>query len=264
MSIENTLTLGDAIRLNGPMAFNIMFKPAGSLCNLDCNYCYYLDKAEIYGGKEPRMSVEMLETAIKEYIEANEVPEVTFNWHGGEPLVLGLDFYRKAIEFERKYAGEKTVHNTIQTNGTLINAEWAQFFAQNNFLVGISIDGPKDIHDRYRKDKGGQPTFDRVINGLKALQDAGAEFNTMSTVNKASEGRGLEVYQFLKSIGSHYMQFMPVVEHIKYPLKKRQARQGQTPLYRRPIHPRCANCTLVGERNRLRALPLRHFRLLGL
>jgi len=237
MSIENTLTLGDAIRLNGPMAFNIMFKPAGSLCNLDCNYCYYLDKAEIYGGKEPRMSVEMLETAIKEYIEANEVPEVTFNWHGGEPLVLGLDFYRKAIEFERKYAGEKTVHNTIQTNGTLINAEWAQFFAQNNFLVGISIDGPKDIHDRYRKDKGGQPTFDRVINGLKALQDAGAEFNTMSTVNKASEGRGLEVYQFLKSIGSHYMQFMPVVEHIKYPLKNGKPDKGKRPYIVDPSTP---------------------------
>ena len=145
---EKTLTLGDAIRLSGPMAFNIMIKSAGSLCNLDCQYCYYLDKAEIYGGREPRMSEAMLEKVIKEYIDANEVPEVTFNWHGGEPLVIGLDFYRKAIEFEKKHAGNKVIHNTIQTNGTLINREWAKFFRENDFLVGISLDGPKDIHDR--------------------------------------------------------------------------------------------------------------------
>ena len=115
-TFEKTLTLGDAIRLSGPMAFNIMIKPAGSLCNLDCKYCYYLDKAEIYGGKEPRMTEAMLEKVVQEYISANGVPEVTFNWHGGEPLVLGLDFYRKALEFEKKYACEKVIHNTIQTN----------------------------------------------------------------------------------------------------------------------------------------------------
>lgn len=126
-AFEKTLTLGDAVRLSGPMAFNIMIKPAGSLCNLDCKYCYYLDKAEIYGGREPRMTEEMLEKVVYEYINANEVPEVTFNWHGGEPLVLGLDFYRKALEYERKHAGGKVVHNTIQTNGTLLNREWARF-----------------------------------------------------------------------------------------------------------------------------------------
>ncbi|MBQ1842778.1 MAG: anaerobic sulfatase-maturation protein [Bacteroidales bacterium] len=208
------------MRLGGPAAFNIMLKPAGSLCNLDCNYCYYLDKADIYGGREPRMTEEMLEEVVREYIAANDVPEVTFNWHGGEPLVLGIDFYKKAIEFEQKYAGGKIIHNTIQTNGTLLNREWTSLFRKHNFLVGISIDGPQDIHDRYRKDKGRNPTFDKVIRGIGLLYSAGVEFNTMSTVNKASEGRGLEVYQFLKSIGSHYMQFMPVLEHVKYPLDK--------------------------------------------
>ncbi|MBQ9193918.1 MAG: anaerobic sulfatase maturase [Bacteroidales bacterium] len=214
---RDTLQLEDAVRISGPSAFNIMLKPAGSLCNLDCHYCYYLDKAEIYGGKEPRMSEEMLETVIREYIAANDVPEVTFNWHGGEPLVLGLDFYRKALDLEKKYAGDKNVHNTIQTNGTLLTAEWASFFRENGFLVGLSLDGPQDIHDRFRKDKGGAPTFNRVMQGLRLLQDAGVDFNTMSTVNRASEGRGLEVYRFLKSTGSRYMQFMPVVEHVKYP-----------------------------------------------
>ena len=131
---KETLTLDDAARITGPRAFNIMLKPAGSLCNLDCNYCYYLDKASIYGGREPRMSLEMLETVIKEYIAANEVPEVMFNWHGGEPLVLGLDFYKKALEFERKYADGKKVHNTLQTNGTLMTQEWADFLRANDFL----------------------------------------------------------------------------------------------------------------------------------
>ena len=211
------MTFGDAMRIAGPVAFNVMIKPAGSLCNLDCRYCYYLDKADIYGGVEPRMSLQMLETCVREYIQANDVPEVTFNWHGGEPLVMGLDFYRKAVALEQKYAGDKTIRNTIQTNGTLIDQNWASFFRDNGFLVGISIDGPADLHDRYRRDKGGAPTFDKVLRGISLLYRNNVEFNTMTTVNKTSEGRGLEVYSFLKSIGSRYMQFMPVVEHVKYP-----------------------------------------------
>ena len=186
------------MRLSGPVAFNIMLKPAGSLCNLDCHYCYYLDKAEIYGGREPRMSLDMLETVVSEYIRANDVPEVTFNWHGGEPLILGLDFYRKALEFEQQYADGKIIHNTLQTNGTLLTEEWAGFLARGGFLVGISLDGPAAVHDRYRKDKGGAPTFEKVMRGLRLLQRAGVEFNTMSTVNKASEGRGREVYRFFR------------------------------------------------------------------
>ena len=212
---EKTLTLNDAVRLTGPASFNIMLKPAGSRCNLACKYCYYLDKADIYGGREPVMSPEMLETVVREYIAANEVPEVTFNWHGGEPLVLGLDFFRRAVELERKYAAGKKINNTVETNGVLLNREWADFFAQNGFLVGISIDGPRDIHDKFRRDRGGAPTFDKVLHGVEILRSAGVEFNAMSTVNAASEGRGAEVYQFLKSLGTRYLQFMPVVEHVK-------------------------------------------------
>lgn len=215
---NNDITFQDAVRITGPLAFNIMIKPAGSLCNLDCHYCYYLDKAEIYGGKEPRMSYATLEAVIKSYIAANEVPEVTFNWHGGEPLVLGIDFFKKAVELEKIYADGKIIHNTIQTNGTLLNREWSDFLAKENFLTGISIDGPAEIHNKYRKDKGGAPTFDKVINGIALLKSSGVEFNTMTTINRASSRKGLEVYQFLKSIGSRYMQFMPVLEHIKYPL----------------------------------------------
>lgn len=215
---QDTITLEDARKLAGPAAFNIMIKPAGSLCNLDCHYCYYLDKAEIYGGREPKMSLEMLEKCIAEYIKANDVPEVTFNWHGGEPLVMGLDFYKKAVALQRKHAGDKIIHNTLQTNGTLLNIDFAEFFLDNDFLIGVSIDGPRDIHDKYRKDKGGAPTFDKVMRGIELMYRTGVQYNTMSTVNKASEGRGLEVYNFMKSIGSRYMQFMPVVEHVKYPL----------------------------------------------
>ena len=216
--LKDTISFEDAGRITGPVSFNLMMKPAGSLCNLDCHYCYYLDKAEIYGGHEPKMSYEMLETTIREYIKANDVEEVTFNWHGGEPLVLGLDFYKKAVELERKYADGKNIFNTLQTNGTLINYDTAEFFRDNNFLIGVSIDGPKDIHDKFRKDKGGFPTFDKVIKGIGILHRCGVQFNTMSTINKASEGRGLETYQFLKHIGSTFMQFMPVVEHVKYPV----------------------------------------------
>lgn len=212
---DKTLSLNDAVRLSGPASFNIMLKPAGSSCNLNCKYCYYLDKAEIYGGREPVMSERMLESVVREYIAVNDVPEVTFNWHGGEPLLLGMDFYRKALEFEQKYSNGKKINNTIQTNGVLIDRTWAEFFREHRFLVGVSIDGPREVHDRYRKDKGGLPTFDRVLRGLELLRACGVEFNTMSTINKASEGKGLEVYRFLKAAGTRYMQFMPVVEHVR-------------------------------------------------
>ena len=195
---EQTIPLEDAARLSGPLAFNIMFKPAGSLCNLGCSYCYYLDKAQLYGGQEPRMSLEVLEAVTKAYIQANDVPEVQFVWHGGEPLVMGLDFYRKAVEFQRKYADGKTVFNSIQTNGTLLTAAWARFFRENKFLVGLSVDGPAFIHDRYRLDRGGASTFSRVMQGLSLLRAEGVEFNTLTTVNRASEGHGAEIYAFLK------------------------------------------------------------------
>ena len=191
----------------------MMFKPIGSLCNLNCTYCYYLDKAGIYG-KEPKMSLDILEKCIKEYLEINDSEEITFDWHGGEPLILGLEYFEKIVEFQNKYKGRKKIFNTIQTNATLMNADFASFFRDNNFLVGVSIDGPQYIHDKYRKDKGDFPTFNKVMRGIELLHRYGVEFNTLTTINKASEGKGLEVYDFLKRIGSHYMQFMPVVEYI--------------------------------------------------
>ena len=218
-TIKDTITLDDARRLSGPLAFSLMLKPAGSLCNLDCAYCYYLDKSEIYGGREPRMSIEDLERYVRCYIAACETDEVTFNWHGGEPLVLGLDFYRKAVEFQQKYKGDKKISNTLQTNGILVNDEWARFFAEQRFLLGVSVDGPPEVHDRYRRDRGGAPTLERVVNGLRKLYAAGAEYNLMATVNSASEGRGLQVYQFLKGLGSAFIQFSPVLEHVVWPMR---------------------------------------------
>ena len=197
-----------------PVAFSTMVKPAGSACNLDCSYCYYLDKAMQYGGREAVMSDALLEEYIRQYVEANAVDTVTFCWHGGEPLLLGLDFYKKAMELQKRYSHGKKIVNTIQTNGTLLNAEWCRFFRNNKFLVGISIDGPKDIHDAFRHDRRGRPTWDRVMASVKLLKEYKVEFNTLSVVTSKSEGRGKEIYEFFKSIGSHYMQFLPAVEHV--------------------------------------------------
>lgn len=209
------MTFQDAERIAGPLSFNLMIKPAGSSCNLGCSYCYYLDKAEIYGRHEQVMSPETMELVIRSYMETCQTPEVTFNWHGGEPLLLGKDFFRKVLDLEREYADGKVIHNTIQTNGVLLDREWADMLRMGDFLTGISIDGPSEIHDRFRRDRRGGPTLEKVIRGIVLLQEAGAEFNTMTTINKASEGKGAQVYEFLKSIGSHYMQFMPVLEHVK-------------------------------------------------
>ena len=211
--LKNTLTLSDAIRISKPLRFNMMFKPVGSLCNLNCSYCYYLDKVDIYG-KESVMPMDILEKCIKEYLEINDCEEITFDWHGGEPLVLGVGYFEKIVAMQRKYKGNKKILNTIQTNATLLNHDFASFFRDNGFLVGVSIDGPQHIHDKYRKDKGNQPTFNNVLRGIELLHRYGVEFNTLSTINKASEGNGLEVYDFLKRIGSRYMQFMPVVEYV--------------------------------------------------
>lgn len=211
--MKTTLTLSDAVRISKPLRFNMMFKPVGSACNLNCSYCYYLDKVRLYE-KESVMPVEILEKCIREYIETNGNEEITFDWHGGEPLLLGLDYFETLVKLQRKYKGDKRIFNTVQTNGTLLNAEFASFFKYNNFLVGISIDGPQDVHDKYRRYKNDSPTFHKVMDGIELLHRYGVEFNTMTTINKASEGRGTEVYDFLKKIGSRYMQFMPVLEYV--------------------------------------------------
>lgn len=211
-TIRNTITFSEAAKTSKKQ-FITLVKPIGSNCNLRCSYCYYLDKANLYE-QQPTMSDELLEEYIRQYIEANDAEMLTFCWHGGEPLLAGLDFYRKAMKLQKRYGKGKKIENTLQTNGVLVNDEWCSFFRDNNFLVGLSLDGPEDIHDAYRKNVGNRPTFSRVMQTVERLTRNRVEFNTLSTVNDKCEGRGLEVYNFFKSIGSHYMQFLPVAEKI--------------------------------------------------
>ncbi len=215
MKSKQIFTFRDAEKQAGPVAFTTMLKPAGSACNLDCHYCYYLDKAEQYGGRQAVMSEALLEEYIRQYISANDVDAVPFCWHGGEPLLLGLDFYRRAMELQKKYAAGKRIDNTLQTNGMLVDDAWCEFFAANNFLVGVSLDGPQDIHDSFRLTKGGKPTFERVMQTISMFRKHGVEYNTLSVVNRLCEGRGAEIYRFFRNeAGSRYMQFLPAVEHV--------------------------------------------------
>lgn len=203
----------DAQKLMRPAAFSTMIKPVGSVCNLDCDYCYYLGKADLYGGHQPKMSDELLELYISQYIEAVQIPTVTFCWHGGEPLLAGIDFYEKAVALQEKYRGTKQIENSLQTNGLMINKEWCDFFREKQFLIGISLDGPKEIHDAYRHDRGGNPTFDRVMRAVETMAVNGVEYNTLSTINDRCAGQGRRIYQFMRSV-SRYMQFLPVVEKV--------------------------------------------------
>jgi uncharacterized protein len=203
----------DALKLKRPNAFHVMLKPVGPTCNLNCTYCYYLEKKKLYPGKKDfKMSDELLEEFIKQFIEANQIPVVTFTWQGGEPTLMGLDFYRKAIELQKKYAGGKTIGNSFQTNGTRLNEDWCKFFNDNKILVGISIDGPEHNHDHFRRTASGGPTFKRAMKGIELLQKHKVEFNTLSCVNDYNVHFASETYRFLKSIGSVFLQFLPVVE----------------------------------------------------
>lgn len=201
----------DIVKRNERRGFTSMVKPVGSLCNMRCKYCYYLDKAALYDYRQPLMSDELLERYIRANIEGNNSPVIAFAWHGGEPLLAGKEFFRKAVALEQKYAEGRTVENSIQTNGLLLDDEWCAIFRDNNFLVGVSIDGPEHIHDAHRVDAGGQPTFAHVIKGIERLYRNRVEYNTLTTVNIHSEGRGAEVYNFLRGI-SVFMQFLPVAE----------------------------------------------------
>lgn len=193
----------------------VMLKPVGSKCNLDCDYCYYLEKSVLYGRKNQVMSDELLERFIQQYIESQTMPEIMFTWHGGETLMRPLSFYKRAVELQKKYAGRRQIDNSIQTNGTLLNDEWCAFFKENNFLVGISIDGPQDFHDEYRRDKMGRPSFHRVMKGIRLLQKHGVEFNCLAVVNDYNVDYPLEFYRFLKEIGCQYIQFTPIVERLR-------------------------------------------------
>ena len=193
--------------------FHLMTKPIGSKCNLDCTYCFYLEKERLYGDAGNfRMTPEVLETYVRDYIAAQPGPTVSFAWQGGEPTLLGVEFFRQAVALQARYANGKTIENAFQTNGVLLDDEWAQFFVQHGFLVGLSIDGPAHLHDAYRVDRGGRPTFDRVMTGLQLLKKHGVAFNTLTTVHRKNSAHALEVYRFLREIGSGYIQFIPIVE----------------------------------------------------
>jgi uncharacterized protein len=201
---------------SAPLAFHLLAKPTGAACNLDCAYCFFLDKEVFYPGSNFRMSETILERYIRQLIESHQADIVNIAWQGGEPTLMGLDFYRRAMALADKYRrpGMRFLH-TMQTNGTLLDDEWAAFFKEHNFLIGISLDGPRELHDVYRLDKGGRPTFDRVMRGVRLLQKHGVEFNVLATVNRINADYPLEVYRFLRDeVGADWMQFIPVVERI--------------------------------------------------
>ena len=193
----------------------VMLKPAGAHCNLACKYCYYLEKNNLYQNT-PRhlMSDEMLEQFTREYIEAQTMPQVLFTWHGGEPLMRSIDFYKKALALQKKYAHGKQIDNVIQTNGTLLTDEWCEFFAQNHWLVGISIDGPQEYHDHYRVTPAGKPSWEKVMQGISLLKKHRVEWNAMAVVNAYNAEHPLEFYHFFRDNGCQYLQFTPIVERL--------------------------------------------------
>ncbi|HEX5481970.1 MAG TPA: anaerobic sulfatase-maturation protein [Terriglobia bacterium] len=196
-------------------SFHIMTKPVGPICNLDCKYCFYLEKEKLYPGQSDwKMPQDVLESYISQYIQAQSADTISFAWQGGEPTLLGVDYFCKVVELQQKYSDGKRIENAFQTNGVLLDDRWGEFLAENKFLVGISIDGPGEIHDRYRVDKGGQPTFNRVMRGLRYLNKHGVEFNTLTVVQRHNSQHPLEVYRFLKEAGSGFMQFIPIVERV--------------------------------------------------
>lgn len=198
-----------------PKPFSMIAKPIGAVCNLNCTYCYYLEKKNLYSEtKNFKMSDEVLEEFTRQFIQSQALEEINFVWQGGEPLLLGIVFYEKALFFQNKYAGNKTITNSIQTNGTLLNEEWCKFLNCNNFLTGISIDGTEKIHNHFRITNDGSPTFHKVLHGINLLKKYKVEFNTLLTVNAYNVDFPLEIYHFLKSIDSHFIQFIPVVERI--------------------------------------------------
>lgn len=195
-------------------AFHVMMKPRGAICNLDCKYCYFLAKEDLYPGSGFRMSDELLEEYTRQYIEAQQVPEVTFAWQGGEPTLMGLEFFQKAVEFQKKFRKPDTrIYNSLQTNGTLLDADWCRFFHENDFLIGLSLDGPKALHDAYRVDKGGKPTFDAVMGAAEMMQVHKVEFNILTTVHAANAEHPVEVYRFMRDVvKTRFLQFIPIVE----------------------------------------------------
>jgi uncharacterized protein len=194
---------------------HVVAKPIGPVCNLNCEYCFYLEKQALFGpGEQYRMSDEVLSAFITNYVTSQPTPVVEFVWQGGEPTLLGIDFYKRVDELQKPFAGTKTITNSLQTNGALLTDEWCTFLRKNNFMVGISIDGPKEIHDRYRRDREGKGTFDQVMRGLRLLQKHKVEYNVLASVARETTKQPLEVYRFLRDQGVPFIQFAPVVERM--------------------------------------------------
>lgn len=190
----------------------VMAKPVGARCNLACEYCYYLEKSKLYDEKAQMMTEALLDRYVKEYIQSQTMNDVLFTWHGGEPLMRPLTFYKKAIELQTRYAEGKVITNALQTNGTLLTDEWCKFLHDNNFLVGISIDGPQEFHDEFRRTRGGGPSWAKVMKGIELLNKHNVDWNAMAVVNEFNADYPHDFYQFFKQIGAHYIQFAPIVE----------------------------------------------------
>jgi uncharacterized protein len=200
---------------------HVVAKPIGPLCNLHCDYCFYLEKQSLYDkGANFRMPDDVLVAFIRNYIESQPTPVVEFVWQGGEPTLLGLDFYRRVIELQAPYLGQKVINNSLQTNGTLLDDEWCRFLKQHNFMVGLSLDGPQEIHNRYRKDRHGKGSFEAVIRGLRFLQKHGVEYNVMASVGRETAQRPLEIFRFFKEEGVEFIQFLPIIERLPGPIEQ--------------------------------------------
>jgi uncharacterized protein len=205
----------NAGKIGASQGIHVVAKPIGPVCNLNCEYCFYLEKRALFGPVEKyRMSDEVLRAFITNYITSQPTPVVEFVWQGGEPTLLGIDFFRRVIELQRAFSGTKTIANSLQTNGTLLTDEWCAFLKKNNFMVGISLDGPEKIHDRYRTDKQGNGTFDQVMQGLKLLQKHKVDYNVLACVARETAHKPLDVYHFFKRQGVEFIQFSPVVERM--------------------------------------------------
>jgi serine-type anaerobic sulfatase-maturating enzyme len=199
-----------------PPAFHLLAKPTGAICNLDCTYCFFLTKEELYPGSTFRMADDVLETYVRQLIESHQTPLVTIAWQGGEPTLMGLPFFRRAMELVERYRRPgMRIEHTIQTNGTKLDREWCAFFREHEFLVGLSIDGPRDLHDAYRVDKGGKPTFEKVLAAARMLVEENVNVNVLTTVNAANQDHPLDVYRFVRDdLGARYLQLIPIVERV--------------------------------------------------
>jgi uncharacterized protein len=214
MNVQTTPAVSEAVLAKAPPRFHLLSKPSGSTCNLDCTYCFFLSKEALYPNVKSRMSEATLEAYIRQLLEAHRTPEVTVAWQGGEPTLMGLEFFKRSVEFVDKYKlpGQQ-VEYTFQTNGVLLDDAWCAFLKQNNFLVGLSVDGPEAIHDTYRVNKGGQGTFKQVMRGWEHLRKHGVDFNILCTVNAANQHHGREIYRFFRDeLHAEWMQFIPIVE----------------------------------------------------